>query len=126
MRHVQTLIRVGILLALGLLPASGVALAQAWLQPAGGYFMKLTGSTLLADSEYNYLGDVQPIFAEDPARNNASYRELVLSFYGEYGLARSWTLVVGTDLRNVRTTEDIRFIAGTEPARNLELGLAPW
>lgn len=92
------------------------AVAGAWTQPVNALYLKIGSSYLSTASEYNYRGDAQPIFAEDPARGDASYREMALTFYAEYGAARDLTFVVATELENVRTREDIRFIAAVEPA----------
>jgi hypothetical protein len=104
------------LLALVAMARPAEASAAAWTAPAGSLFLKLGSSFLSTDAEYNHRGDVQDIFAEDPARSDASYREMALTAYAEYGVARGWTIVAATEVENVRTREDIRFIAAVEPA----------
>ncbi len=106
--------RLAVLVAL-LFSGPSPARGQAWVQPEGGHYWKLSALRLASDREFNHRGDRRPLFAEDPARSDVGYRELSLSFYGELGVSPGLTLAGATALANVRTRERIRFIAGTEP-----------
>jgi hypothetical protein len=89
--------------------------SQAWVQAEGAHYLKVSAAYFRSTREFNFRRDRQPIFAEDPARSNVSYRDMSLSVYGEYGISDALTLVGAAALKNARTWEDIRFIAGTEP-----------
>jgi hypothetical protein len=115
MRAIRGSRRFGCLLAAAAF-APAEALAGAWTGPPGALYLKIGSSFLATDSEYNHRGDVQDIFAEDPARTDARYREMAATVYGEYGAAPGWSIVAATEIENVRTREDIRFIAAIDPA----------
>ncbi len=67
--------------------------AGAWTQKVGGYYIKFESSYLKAAEEFDYNGDKLNILEEQFIYKNASFRDISLRVYGEYGLFDNLTLV---------------------------------
>jgi hypothetical protein len=72
---------------------TGTAFAEAWMQPVGSRYFKVTGSYLYTTEEFDHDGNRIPIFSTQPNVTNTSYQEMVLTGYLEYGLHEKLTLV---------------------------------
>ena len=91
------------------------ALAQAWVQPKGGYFFKLASGYLETDEVYNFRGDLEHISERDFGVTNW-FRDVTLEAYLEYGLWERLTLVGKLPFK-ILTTVRIESLAGFEGAR---------
>jgi len=69
------------------------ALAGAWVKKPGEYYFKISTGYLYTTERYNANGDVIPIASEDPNVLAASYTDLSVTAYLEYGVAERVTLV---------------------------------
>ena len=67
--------------------------AGAWTQKAGGYYFKIETSYLKATKELNHNGDELNILEEQFIYNDASFRDISIRAYGEYGLFNNLTLI---------------------------------
>ena len=74
---------------------SSQAFAGAWTQKKGGYFLKLYSNYLFTKNEFNHDSKNVPIFNERIAFKDASFRDINVTFYGEYGL-EDWLTLVGS------------------------------
>lgn len=90
--------------ALAALP-NARAWAQAWVQPPGGYYFKLTGSFLTTNDQYDAVGDLEPLAAGDSLLTEESFRDITINAYLEYGLSERYTLVASLPFK-ISTTED--------------------
>ena len=68
-------------------------LAGAWTQKVGGYYFKIETSYLKATKEFNHNGDELNILEERFIYKDASFRDISIRAYGEYGLFENLTLV---------------------------------
>ncbi|RMG67519.1 MAG: hypothetical protein D6715_04625 [Calditrichaeota bacterium] len=68
--------------------------AGAWPQPKGHYFFKLDVSYLSTDEEFNFQADKIPILGDFPGYGNVEFRDLAVTFYGEYGITSRLTGIV--------------------------------
>jgi hypothetical protein len=98
-----------------LLPAG--ASGQAWVQEKDGYYFKASGTYLYTTEQFDYQGNRQPIFSEDSTRTDASFREVTISTYLEYGLSDRFTLVATLPFK-ILTARDTQVIPG-EPVRDV-------
>lgn len=87
------------------------AFAGAWTQSKHGYFFKFSANYLYTTREYNYLGDRLAIFQERVVYRNASFQDINLNFYGEYGLTDRATLVASLPIK-VLTSKWTELILG--------------
>jgi hypothetical protein len=76
--------------------------AGAWTQRRNGYYLKWSGNFFSTASEYNHSGDRRPIFDEHPAREDASFRDLNIGLYLEYGLFPDLTIVADLPYKFLR------------------------
>jgi hypothetical protein len=67
--------------------------AQAWVQPAGGYYLKLSASYLRTTEQYDALGDIEPFATEDSTATDYAFRDLSLNAYLEYAITGRYSLV---------------------------------
>lgn len=109
----------GLALAASLLTAATGAFGQAWVASEGGYYFKLSGSFLYTEEEFDFKGNRQEIFADDPTRSNSSFRDMSLTAYLEYGLSDAFTLVATLPFK-VLTSKATTSIPG-EPVRSESL-----
>ncbi len=65
----------------------------AWTQKKNHFFFKLSGSYFHTTREFNHTGKSAPIFAERSGFENASFQDLGLNVYFEYGISHRITLV---------------------------------
>jgi len=65
--------------------------AGAWTQKVGGYYFKIETSYLKATKEFDHNGDKLNILEEQFIYKNASFRDISLRVYGEYGLFENLT-----------------------------------
>jgi len=77
--------------ALLILPAG--AMAGAWLQKPGGYYLKVLSSYLHTGEEFDSEGHRSPIGSAVPGVSNGSFEDVSVAAYLEYGLSERWTLV---------------------------------
>ena len=94
------------------------AFGQAWVRDGGGYFFKLAGSYLFATEEYNYQGDLQPIFGDFIARNDAWFRDVSITSYLEYGITNDVTFVFNLPFK-ILTTREIESLGIGLPQREI-------
>lgn len=66
---------------------------QAWVQKEDGYFFKLAASYLATDEMFNFQGNRTPLFAEDSAKSDGTYKEFAITAYLEYGINERLTFV---------------------------------
>jgi len=67
--------------------------AGAWTQNIGGYYFKFETSYLKTTKEFNHNGKKLDILEEQFIYKNASFRDISLRFYGEYGLFENLTVI---------------------------------
>jgi hypothetical protein len=67
--------------------------AQAWVQPAGGYYLKLSASYLRTDEQYNPQGDIEPFATQDSSATGKSFRDVTVNAYLEYALTQRYSVV---------------------------------
>ncbi len=79
--------------------------AQAWVQPVGGYYVKISASYLRTDEQYDVRGDIEPMAAGDTTSSGQSFRDVTLSAYLEYGLTERYTMVASLPFK-ISTTEN--------------------
>jgi hypothetical protein len=85
----------------GLLAAAAMGMAAApvqggaWVQKKDSYYFKVAVSYLDSDRELNFNGDEVDILSGDTLSVDASYRDVTISTYLEYGITDRLT-VVGT------------------------------
>jgi hypothetical protein len=84
---------------------AGDVCSQAWLQPKGGYYFKVSGSYLDTDTEFNFTGDRQDVFADDESLSETSFSEFSLTTYFEYGLLDHLTLVASLPIKRITSEE---------------------
>jgi hypothetical protein len=77
------------------LAAATSAHGGAWVQKQDSYYFKVAVSYLDTDRELNFNGDEVDILSGDTLSIDASYRDLTISTYVEYGITDRIT-VVGT------------------------------
>jgi hypothetical protein len=83
-----------ITIALAALAAwTATAVAGAWVKKPGEYYFKLSSGYLYSTERYNSDGDVVPIDSDDPNVLAASYTDINVTAYLEYGMAERVTLV---------------------------------
>lgn len=80
------------------------ALAQAWTQPDGGYFVKFSGNYLFTSDEWSVDGEEQEIAADDPRITDVWFRDVSFYAYAEYGLTDRLTLVSSVPLKILTST----------------------
>ena len=88
-----------------------VCFAGAWTQPRGGYYAKISGSYLYTEEELNYKGDRLDLFEEHPGFGDASFRDLGVAVYGEYGHTDRITLVAFLPFKALRA-ERVALLGG--------------
>jgi hypothetical protein len=111
----------GMLVCAGLITAiaPGVAEGGAWVQPRDSYYFKLSAGYLDSDREFDFDGEEVDIFAGDETLSNATYRDLTVSAYLEYGLTDRLTLI-GTLPFRVLTSERTETVAGAGIRRDID------
>jgi hypothetical protein len=67
--------------------------AGAWTQKQGGYYFKVEVSYLSSSKEFNYKGEELNILEEKIIYKDASFRDISIRAYGEYGLFDDLTLI---------------------------------
>ena len=83
-----------------------------WVDPEeNGYYLKFSANYLDTAFEYNHEGQRLDLFAEQFAFEDASFRDVNFSFYGEYGLTERMTLV-GSLPAKILTARRTELIAG--------------
>jgi hypothetical protein len=87
--------------------AAGQAAGQPWVRPKSGYYFKFYGSYFLTEEEYNFRGDRQAIDAENSTTSDASFREIAITAYLEYGITDYLTLVSKLPFRILTTEETL-------------------
>ena len=93
------------------------ARAGAWVQPHKGYYLKLSAGYLSTTREFNYQGKRLDILAEHPAFEDASFRDLDLTAYLEYGLTARLTLIATLPFKALRSARTARIGGGLVKAR---------
>jgi outer membrane putative beta-barrel porin/alpha-amylase len=76
-----------------LLSKNSTIRAGAWTQKVGGYYFKIETSYLKASKEFNHKGDELNILEEQFIYKDASFRDISIRAYAEYGLIEDLTLV---------------------------------
>lgn len=92
----------GLLATLALCAPGQDALAGAWLRADDSYYFKLSASRLYTESEYDYTGDKVDILSGENLLVDASYRDVSVSAYLEYGLADRLTLIASLPFKVLR------------------------
>jgi len=69
------------------------AMGGAWPQKKRGYYIKFSSSYLFTKKEFNHVGDELDIFEEHFGFHNASFRDINLTVYLEYGLTNRITII---------------------------------
>ncbi len=106
-----------LLTAVLLLSASG-ALAQAWPQPEGGVYLKLSHGRSDADQQFNSDGNARP-YAEGVKDHAFADRSGYL--YAEYGLTPRLTLVGLLPFKTL-TTRDLDFEYAAQAVGSAQIG----
>ncbi len=102
-----------------LIGAGTDARAQAWPQPRGGLYLKLSHSRSVASEQWDFNGVVKP-YAEGMTGNAFFDRSFYL--YGEYGLTDNLTFVALLPFKRLRV-HDGAFEFETEGLGSVMLGL---
>jgi hypothetical protein len=97
---------------------ASVAHAQAWVKDKGTYFLKITGDYFYTEEEFNFKGDRQPIFAEDPSRLDTSFQSVTIRTYLEYGLLSKLTFVMDLPFK-VLTSQETQAAGAGFPVRKV-------
>lgn len=90
------------------------ALAGAWTQPQRHYFFKVASSFFSTDEEFNHQGKRLEIMDEQTAFENASFRDINVNTYLEYGLTDRLTLVATLPFKGLSTQRDVLIGGGAE------------
>ena len=106
------------LVALGLL-GTHTGLGQAWVQPKGHAYVKLSLSDVTASEQYRFDGERAPY--ADNVEGDAFFDES-LYLYGEFGLTDNLTLVATFPYKNIRV-RDAAFDYETEAVGSVMIGL---
>ena len=106
------------LLVLGLAPVHA-GFGQAWVQPKGHAYVKLSRSNLTASEQYRFDGVRRPY--ADNVEGDAFFDES-LYLYGEFGLTDNLTLVVLLPYKSLRV-RDAAFDYETEGFGSVMIGL---
>jgi hypothetical protein len=90
---------------------SSQAHAGAWVQGRQNYFLKVSTSYHFTEQEYNPNGELLDIFDDRTAINNASYKDISITTYFEYGITNHLTVVANLPFKILTTdrTETILF-----------------
>lgn len=102
-----------------LLVTAGAAVAGAWVQPRDGYYFKLSTAWLDSGHEFNSDGEKVDILAGDPFVTDASYRDLTVGAYVEYGLTDRLT-ILGTLPFRVLSSRRTQSIASSSLSRDID------
>ena len=86
-------VKLFIIIQVLLLSVKSTTQAGAWTQKVGGYYFKIETSYLNATKEFNHNGDELNILEEQFIYKDASFRDISIRAYGEYGLFENLTLV---------------------------------
>lgn len=86
-----------------------VAQSGPWTQKKDGFYIKISPGYFYTDKEFNHTGDRVNIFLEKEGFDNASFRDISLTFYAEYGFSDRLTLVANLPYKHL-TSEWTRFI----------------
>jgi hypothetical protein len=78
------------------------ALAGAWTQAPGGYYLRVEAASRSTDEEFDATGGRQAYFS---GLSPAEYRGRQVRLYGEYGLAPGWTLLGSTAWQSLEVEE---------------------
>jgi len=79
------------------------ALAGAWTEPPGGYYLKLEAAGLSTDQVFDAAGNLVDYIS---ALSPGTYQERQLRLYAEYGLATRLTLVGATAYQRLEVREE--------------------
>lgn len=90
----------------------------AWTQPAGGHYLKAAFSVLRSTEEFDHRGRRLEIQEEDVGSADASFRDISVTLYGEFGLRDDWTLVAQAPLKFLQSER--RLLIGGGQLRPLE------
>ena len=85
--------RLYILIFLSVFVINSTLKAGAWTQKKGKYYLKIETSYLKATKEYNHNGEELKILQEKFIFKDASFRDISIRAYGEYGLFNNLTLI---------------------------------
>ena len=86
-----------------LLIISETVFPGGWTQKRQGYYLKFSANYLDTATEYNHLGEQLDLFAEQFAFEDASFRDLNLTIYGEYGITDRFTVIGNLPIKVLRT-----------------------
>jgi hypothetical protein len=81
----------------------------AWTQKKNGYYFKIAGSYFLTRNEYNFQGEIQKIREDLGIYEDASYQDLSLLLYLEYGLTEWYTVIIDLPYKNLTSERTINF-----------------
>ncbi len=90
------------LVLLMLIVSSDQVRAGAWVQSKRAYYFKLSASYFSTTREFNYRGVRLDLFEEHPAFTDASFRDVNLKTYLEYGLSDRFTVVSNLQFKALR------------------------
>lgn len=93
--------------------------AGAWVQQKGGYYLKFSTAYLATTEEFNHEGRRLAILEEQPAFDDASFRDLNLTGYLEYGLSQRLTLIASLPFKTLRAERTVRIGGGLLEQREI-------
>jgi len=105
--------------------------AGAWTQKKKGYFFKISWNYLLTSREYNFKGEIIPLFRDLEVYQDAEFEDINLTIYLEYGLRERLTLIANLPIKQTtsRRIEESLYFGAREFSRttrgfsDLTLGL---
>lgn len=92
--------------------------AGAWVQRKSGAYFKLSVNYLFATKEFNHLGERLDIFQERVVYRDASFRDLNVTAYLEYGVFERLTVVANLQAKAL-TSERTEIIGGGAASRRV-------
>jgi hypothetical protein len=106
-----------IIIFLGFCLFSSQLFAGAWTQKKDGYYLRIYGSYLFAQEEFNYRGESQDLYEEQLAYRDSYFKDLTLVIYSEYGLTNSLTFIGELPFKSLTTKRTVAsFYGGDEIA----------
>lgn len=72
---------------------NSIIIAGAWTQKKGGYYFKIESSYLKTGTEFDHRGKELDILEEQFIYKDATFRDISIRIYGEYGLLEKLTIV---------------------------------
>ncbi len=103
------------------LPGALPALAGAWPQQEGGYYLKIEGNYLTTGKELNFRGDRLDIFQERISFSDAAFSDGGIALYGEYGISSRVTALGKVPFKRLESEREVQGGAYFESAAEREV-----